>query len=223
MRCGTNSLTEKYQGYIKSAHFFFSPTLPWLSNCKTNTNVITMFFSLSLGSYIQAAEKSFSMVTGGRTREAAALAWERQGPAPDRTSYKNWAKSVLENPAVVESKVESSATVCDFSHKSCQKADVVLVCDFPDATHHRFGFRDPMRCHQEAAPEESPAAVLGWVWYLQMCSVPQQRQASSLRDRVQMCLPDWHVWLWLRETSSWLQFRYCKRILVTGKFEFQFS
>ncbi|XP_041815933.1 complement component C6 [Chelmon rostratus] len=57
------------------------------------------------GSYIQAAEKSFSMVTGGRVREAAALAWERQGPAPDRTSYKNWAKSVLDNPAVVESKV----------------------------------------------------------------------------------------------------------------------
>uniref|UniRef100_A0AAQ6A8G2 Complement component 6 n=1 Tax=Amphiprion ocellaris TaxID=80972 RepID=A0AAQ6A8G2_AMPOC len=53
------------------------------------------------GSYIQSAEKSFSMVKGGRTREAAALAWERQGPAPDRTSYKNWAKSVLENPAVL--------------------------------------------------------------------------------------------------------------------------
>uniref|UniRef100_A0AAQ5Y1K9 Complement component 6 n=1 Tax=Amphiprion ocellaris TaxID=80972 RepID=A0AAQ5Y1K9_AMPOC len=50
-------------------------------------------------------EKSFSMVKGGRTREAAALAWERQGPAPDRTSYKNWAKSVLENPAVVEYKL----------------------------------------------------------------------------------------------------------------------
>nr|XP_046230774.1 complement component C6-like [Scatophagus argus] len=56
------------------------------------------------GSYIQAAEKSFSMVSGGRTREAAALAWERQGPAPDRTSYKNWAKSVLDNPVVAESK-----------------------------------------------------------------------------------------------------------------------
>lgn len=57
------------------------------------------------GSYIQSAEKSFSMVKGGRTREAAALAWERQGPAPDRTSYKNWAKSVLENPAVVDYKL----------------------------------------------------------------------------------------------------------------------
>ncbi|XP_068588511.1 complement component C6 [Cebidichthys violaceus] len=57
------------------------------------------------GSYIQTAEKSFSMTKGGRPREAAALAWERQGPAPDKTSYKNWAKSVLDNPVVVESKV----------------------------------------------------------------------------------------------------------------------
>uniref|UniRef100_A0A3B3DG18 Complement component 6, duplicate 2 n=1 Tax=Oryzias melastigma TaxID=30732 RepID=A0A3B3DG18_ORYME len=57
------------------------------------------------GSYIQSSEKSFSMVKGGRTREAAALAWERQGPAPDRTSYKNWAKSVLHNPAVVDYKL----------------------------------------------------------------------------------------------------------------------
>uniref|UniRef100_A0A672JR31 Complement component 6 n=1 Tax=Salarias fasciatus TaxID=181472 RepID=A0A672JR31_SALFA len=54
------------------------------------------------GSYVQAAEKSFSMVKGGRTREAAALAWERQGAAPDKTAFKNWAKSVLDNPAVVD-------------------------------------------------------------------------------------------------------------------------
>nr|AXB74598.1 complement component 6 [Planiliza haematocheilus] len=57
------------------------------------------------GSYIKASEKSFSKVRGGRTREAAALAWERQGPSPDRASYKNWARSVLDNPAVVEEKV----------------------------------------------------------------------------------------------------------------------
>uniref|UniRef100_A0A8C7YVK8 Complement component 6, duplicate 1 n=1 Tax=Oryzias sinensis TaxID=183150 RepID=A0A8C7YVK8_9TELE len=57
------------------------------------------------GSYIQSSEKSFSMVKGGQAREAAALAWERQGPAPDRTSYKNWAKSVLHNPAVVDYKL----------------------------------------------------------------------------------------------------------------------
>ncbi|XP_030290706.1 complement component C6 [Sparus aurata] len=57
------------------------------------------------GSFVQASEKSFSMVKGGRAREAAALAWERQGSAPDQTAFKNWAKSVLENPAVVQSKV----------------------------------------------------------------------------------------------------------------------
>lgn len=58
------------------------------------------------GSFIQAAEKSFSLVKGGRTREAAALAWERKGPAPDRMSYKNWAASILDNPALIETKVE---------------------------------------------------------------------------------------------------------------------
>ena len=58
------------------------------------------------GSYVQSSEKSFSMVRGGRAREAAALAWERQGAAPNKISFKNWAKSVLDNPAVVESKVK---------------------------------------------------------------------------------------------------------------------
>ncbi|XP_054468408.1 complement component C6 [Anoplopoma fimbria] len=71
-----------------------------VSRC-TNNKMTTKYE----GSYIKAAEKSYSMVRGGRTREAAALAWERQGPAPDRTSYKNWAKSVLENPVVVDSEV----------------------------------------------------------------------------------------------------------------------
>lgn len=56
------------------------------------------------GSYAQAAEKSFSLVRGGRAREAAALAWERKGPAPDRTSYKNWAGSIMDNPALIETK-----------------------------------------------------------------------------------------------------------------------
>uniref|UniRef100_A0A3P8N656 Complement component 6 n=1 Tax=Astatotilapia calliptera TaxID=8154 RepID=A0A3P8N656_ASTCA len=57
------------------------------------------------GSYVQASERSFSMVKGGRAREAAALAWERQGATPDKISFKNWAKSVLENPAVVDYKL----------------------------------------------------------------------------------------------------------------------
>lgn len=145
-----------------------------------------MFFpSFIPGSYIQAAEKSFSMVRGGRAREAAALAWERQGPAPDRTSYKNWAKSVLDNPAVVDSKVKSSTT-CQWFQPCTkfqnitkvrvltpQKADVVYVCDCPGALYHRSSSGDPMCCHKKATPEEGPAAVLGWVWYLQVCSVSQ--------------------------------------------------
>lgn len=74
------------------------------SSSENNTGTaVTVFFCP--GSYIKASEKSFSKVRGGRTREAAALAWERQGPTPDRASYKNWARSVLDNPAVVEEKV----------------------------------------------------------------------------------------------------------------------
>ncbi|XP_029024265.1 complement component C6 [Betta splendens] len=57
------------------------------------------------GSYIKASEKSFSLVQGGRPREAAALAWERQGATPDKDSFINWAKSVLDNPAVVDYKL----------------------------------------------------------------------------------------------------------------------
>lgn len=54
---------------------------------------------------MQSSEKSFSMVRGGRTGEAAALAWEQKGAAPDSTTYKNWAKSLIDNPAVVEYEV----------------------------------------------------------------------------------------------------------------------
>lgn len=54
------------------------------------------------GSHIKASEKSFSMVKGGRVREAQALVFERQRPSPNKESYKNWAKSLLDNPAVVE-------------------------------------------------------------------------------------------------------------------------
>ena len=111
-------MTEKYQGYIENLprkHTIFTPR-PTLLDLLTLILLSPWSFLRSFwrlvfgpGSYIQSAEKSFSMVKGGRTREAAALAWERQGPAPDRTSYKNWAKSVLDNPTVVEYKVKFKA------------------------------------------------------------------------------------------------------------------
>uniref|UniRef100_A0A667XCL8 Complement component 6, duplicate 2 n=1 Tax=Myripristis murdjan TaxID=586833 RepID=A0A667XCL8_9TELE len=62
----------------------------------------TVKMTKTICSYIQASEKSISMVKGGRARESAALAWDRQGATPDQTSYKNWAKSVIDNPAVVD-------------------------------------------------------------------------------------------------------------------------
>ncbi|KAG9354028.1 hypothetical protein JZ751_012152 [Albula glossodonta] len=54
------------------------------------------------GSFLKAAEKSISMVKGGRSEYAAALAWERQGAAPDSTTYKDWVESVKDNPTIVE-------------------------------------------------------------------------------------------------------------------------
>lgn len=150
------------------------------------------------------------MVKGGRTREAAALASDRQGPAPDRTTYKNWAKSVLENPVVVESKVISIPNVeSKFSSKSRYHVCVWFI----GAAYHRSGLWDPMCCHKEAPPEEGPAAVLGWVWFMQMCSMSQQRQAGSIWHGVWMCLPDWHFWKRLWKTSSWLHFRYCSNMI----------
>ncbi|KAM6985201.1 complement component C6 [Aplochiton taeniatus] len=54
------------------------------------------------GSYVQASERSISLVRGGRSGEAAGLAWERKGPVPNTNAYMNWAKSLIDNPAVVD-------------------------------------------------------------------------------------------------------------------------
>ncbi|XP_076836916.1 complement component C6-like [Brachyhypopomus gauderio] len=54
------------------------------------------------GSFLQTSEKSFSMVKGGRAEYAAALAWERKGVPPDSTTYKDWIKSTIDNPTVIE-------------------------------------------------------------------------------------------------------------------------
>lgn len=101
-RCNDNRMTQKYQGNHISI-LLIRRRVSVLFPCRLLCSFPAHFFCP--GSYIQAAEKSFSMVKGGRAREAAALAWERQGAAPDKTSFKNWAKSVLENPAVVDFKV----------------------------------------------------------------------------------------------------------------------
>ncbi|KAG7476296.1 hypothetical protein MATL_G00081340 [Megalops atlanticus] len=54
------------------------------------------------GSFLKASERSISMVRGGRAEYTAALAWERQGAAPDSTTYKNWMESTKDNPTIVD-------------------------------------------------------------------------------------------------------------------------
>lgn len=174
------------------------------------------YTAFSPGSYIQAAEKSYSMVRGGRTREAAALAWERQGSTPNQESYKNWAKSVLDNPAVVESTVKSSTSANNFSQSKSECLWFFFCMSFTGELDHRSGQGDPMCCHKEAPLEEGPVAVLGWVWFLQVCPVSQQWQTGSGWHRVQVCLWGWHIWTTLWETCSWLHFRYCETIISCG-------
>ena len=60
---------------------------------------------LSLGSYMNAAQKSYSLVQGGQAREAAKLAWHSGGERPPKAAYDDWTQSVIQNPVVVDYKV----------------------------------------------------------------------------------------------------------------------
>ncbi|MCJ8740947.1 hypothetical protein PDJAM_G00064810 [Pangasius djambal] len=67
------------------------------NRCGTNTQ--TTRFE---GSFLQTSEKSISSVKGGRSEYAAALAWEQKGAPPDSTTYKDWIKSTIDNPTVID-------------------------------------------------------------------------------------------------------------------------
>uniref|UniRef100_A0ABM5FU14 Complement component C6 n=1 Tax=Pogona vitticeps TaxID=103695 RepID=A0ABM5FU14_9SAUR len=54
------------------------------------------------GSFLQSSEKSVSLVKGGRSEYAAALAWERKGALPEHIAYTNWLESTKENPVVID-------------------------------------------------------------------------------------------------------------------------
>ncbi|XP_047411927.1 complement component C6 isoform X1 [Sciurus carolinensis] len=53
------------------------------------------------GSFLQGAEKSISLVRGGRSEYAAALAWEKGSSSPEEKVFSEWLESVKENPAVI--------------------------------------------------------------------------------------------------------------------------
>lgn len=57
------------------------------------------------GSFLQGSEKSISLVQGGRSQQAAALAWEKGTSGPEENVYSEWLESVKENPAVVDYKL----------------------------------------------------------------------------------------------------------------------
>lgn len=57
---------------------------------------------------MQTSEKSISSVKGGRSEYAAALAWEKKGAPPDSTTYKDWIKSTIDNPTVIDYEVRNS-------------------------------------------------------------------------------------------------------------------
>uniref|UniRef100_A0A286XYF7 Complement component C6 n=1 Tax=Cavia porcellus TaxID=10141 RepID=A0A286XYF7_CAVPO len=54
------------------------------------------------GSILQKAEKSISLVQGGKSGYAAALAWEKGNAIPDEKVLSEWLESVKENPAVID-------------------------------------------------------------------------------------------------------------------------
>lgn len=54
------------------------------------------------GSMLQGAENSISLVQGGRSQYAAALAWEKGTSGPEEQVFSEWLESVKENPAVID-------------------------------------------------------------------------------------------------------------------------
>ncbi|NXC48975.1 CO6 protein, partial [Penelope pileata] len=59
------------------------------------------------GSILESAERSISLVKGGRSEYAAALAWEKKGTFPGSTVFTNWLDSTKDNPVVINFEVSS--------------------------------------------------------------------------------------------------------------------
>lgn len=68
---------------------------------------------------VQGAEKSISLVQGGRSKEAANLVWEKGTSAPDKRAFTEWLESVKDNPVVIDFKVRWESSMGE-------RAEVVL-------------------------------------------------------------------------------------------------
>ena len=67
---------------------------------------------------MQGSEKSISLVQGGRSEYAAALAWEKGSSGPEEKTFSEWLESVKENPTVIDFKVRLK-NIMGFFLKKC--------------------------------------------------------------------------------------------------------
>nr|XP_034956582.1 complement component C6-like isoform X2 [Zootoca vivipara] len=145
---------------------------------KVHTNCINNRMSETHeGSFLQSSEKSISLVKGGRSEYAAALAWEKKGSFPEHAVYTNWLESTKDNPIVVDFEL---APILD------------LVKDFPCAATKRRNLRkalaeyaerfDPCRC--SPCPNNG-RPVLSGTECLCVC------QAGTYGDNCEMKAPDY--------------------------------
>ncbi|XP_013816476.2 complement component C6 [Apteryx mantelli] len=79
---------------------FFKKKKKVSTRCTTNRMTVK-----HEGSILQSAERSVSLVKGGRSEYAAALAWEKKGAFPEHAVFTNWLESTKDNPVVVDFEV----------------------------------------------------------------------------------------------------------------------
>ncbi|KAJ8286752.1 hypothetical protein GJAV_G00042870 [Gymnothorax javanicus] len=91
---------EKANSYLRSETSLW--ILFYSSSRVVSSNQQNTMSETYEGSFLKSSEKSISMVKGGRTEYAAALAWEREGATPDSTTYKDWLESTKDHPTIIE-------------------------------------------------------------------------------------------------------------------------
>ncbi|NXH64402.1 CO6 protein, partial [Rhabdornis inornatus] len=79
---------------------FFRKKKKVSTRCTTNRMTVT-----HEGSILESAERSVSLVKGGRSEYAAALAWEKKGAFPGHTVFTDWLESTKDNPVVIDFEV----------------------------------------------------------------------------------------------------------------------
>ncbi|KAM6227207.1 complement component C6 isoform 3-T3 [Spheniscus humboldti] len=73
---------------------------------KTSTRCTTNKMTVKHeGSILESAERSVSLVKGGRSMYAAALAWEKKGAFPGHRVFTEWLESTKDNPVVIDFEV----------------------------------------------------------------------------------------------------------------------